>query len=124
MTGIISAVDAMTILYSALVLLALALVFGVLLAVLGKKLAVKEDERVAKVREHLSGANCGACGYAGCDAFAKAVAEGKADVGGCAATAAEEKRRIGEILGIEVKAEETVVVVACNGGNAAADRYE
>lgn len=124
MTALLSAVDAMTILYSALVLLALALVFGVLLAVLGKKLAVKEDERVAKVREHLSGANCGACGYAGCDAFAKAVAEGKADVSGCAATSAEEKRKIGEILGVEVKAEETIIVVACNGGNAAADRYE
>lgn len=92
MINVVSAVNPMTILYSALALLGLALVFGVLLAVLGKKLAVKEDEKVAEVRKHLSGANCGACGYAGCDAFAKAVAEGKADINNCSATAPAEKK--------------------------------
>lgn len=43
--SVLSAVDPMTILWSALVLLALAAVFGILLAVLGKKFAVKENER-------------------------------------------------------------------------------
>lgn len=124
MINVVSAVNPMTILYSALALLGLALVFGVLLAVLGKKLAVKEDEKVAEVRKHLSGANCGACGYAGCDAFAKAVAEGKADINNCSATAPAEKKVIGEILGVSVDAEETKIVVACNGGNAAKDKYE
>ena len=122
--NILSAVDTMTILYSALALLGLALVFGVLLAVLGKKLAVKEDERVTEVRSHLSGANCGACGYAGCDAFAKAVVEGKADINACSATSPDNKKKIGEILGVAVTAEETKIVVACNGGNAAFDKYE
>lgn len=71
MLNLIAAVNPLTILYSTLVLLVLALVFGVTLAVLGKKLAVHEDERIKQVREKLSGANCGGCGYAGCDAFAK-----------------------------------------------------
>lgn len=71
MLNFISAVNPMTILYSTLVLLVLALVFGVTLAVLGKKLAVHEDERIKQVREKLSGANCGGCGYAGCDALQK-----------------------------------------------------
>ena len=62
MLNFISAVNPMTILYSTLVLLVLALVFGVTLAVLGKKLAVHEDERIKRVREKLSGANCGGCG--------------------------------------------------------------
>ncbi len=124
MLGLLSAVDPMTILYSAVVLLGLALVFGVMLSLLGKKLAVKEDELVIKIREHLSGANCGACGYAGCDAFAKAVAEGKADVNACSATAVSEKEKIAELFGVEIKIEEHILVVACCGGNAAADKYE
>lgn len=95
MLNFISVVNPMTILYSTLVLLVLALVFGVTLAVLGKKLAVHEDERIKQVREKLSGANCGGCGYAGCDAFAKAVVEGKADINACSATSAETKSDCG-----------------------------
>ena len=75
---ILSAVNPLTILWSILVLFVLALVFGIVLAVLGKKLAVHEDERIRQVRDKLSGANCGGCGYAGCDAFARAIVEGKA----------------------------------------------
>ena len=121
---IMCAPDPMTVLWSALVLLALAAVFGVLLAVLGKKFAVKKDDKEEEIRRHLSGANCGACGYAGCDAFAKALAEGKADVSSCSATAASEKKIIGEIMGVAVDAEDTKIVVACNGGNNARDKYE
>ena len=124
MLNLISAVNPMTILYSTLVLLVLALVFGVTLAVLGKKLAVHEDERIKQVREKLSGANCGGCGYAGCDAFAKAVVEGKADINACAATSAENKKAIADIMGQSIDAEETMIVVACRGGKYAVDKYE
>lgn len=99
MNTVFSAVNPMTILWSVVILFVLALVFGVVLAVLGKKLAVHEDERIGQVREKLSGANCGGCGYAGCDAFAKAVVEGKADVNACSATSAENKKLIGDIIG-------------------------
>lgn len=121
---IIASVNPMTILWSTVVLLVLAIVFGILLALLGKKLAVHEDERISQVRKHLSGANCGGCGYAGCDAFAKAVVEGKADVNACSATSAESKRLIGDIMGISVSAEDTKIVVACGGGNNAKDKYD
>lgn len=117
-------VDPMTILWSVLILFGLALVFGILLAVLGKKLAVHEDERIGQVKKHLSGANCGGCGYAGCDAFAKAIVEGKADVNSCSGTSVEGKKAIGEIMGVSVSAEETKLVVACRGGNNAADKYD
>lgn len=117
-------VDPLTIAWSTLLLFGLSLLFGILLAVLGKKLAVKEDERIGKVRKKLSGANCGACGYAGCDAFAKALVEGKANVNSCNATSKENKEAIGEILGVQVDAEETKLVVACRGGNNAIDKYD
>ena len=46
-----------------------------MLVVASKLMAVKEDERFPKVRECLPGANCGACGYAGCDGYAKALVD-------------------------------------------------
>lgn len=113
-----------TILWSVLVLFALALIFGLLLAFVGKKFAVEEDERIGQVRSKLSGANCGGCGYAGCDAFAKAIVEGKADINNCSATSKENKEAIGEIMGVSVSAEETKIVVCCHGGTNAKDKYE
>ncbi len=124
MMNILCGVDPITIVWSTVVLLVLALVFGIVLAFLGKKLAVHEDERISKVRAHLSGANCGGCGYAGCDAFAKAVVEGKADVNDCSATSAENKKLIGEVLGVEVSAEDTKIIIACRGGKNAKDKYD
>ena len=51
-----------------LILGVLGLIFGVLLGFAAKKFAVKQDERIPKLRGCLPGANCGGCGYAGCDA--------------------------------------------------------
>ncbi|MEG2687681.1 MAG: RnfABCDGE type electron transport complex subunit B [Clostridia bacterium] len=120
----LAAVNPMTIVYSTVVLVGLAFVLGVLLAVLGKKLAIKTDERVEQVKKKLSGANCGGCGFAGCDAFAKALVEGTADINACSATSVENKVEIGAILGVSVSAEDTKIVVACRGGNNAVDKYE
>ena len=41
---------------------------------------VAVDEKAIAVRECLPGNNCGACGYAGCDAVAAAIAAGEAPV--------------------------------------------
>lgn len=122
--AMLCAVEPLTIVFSVVVLVVLALVFGFTLAVLGKKLAVKEDERIGLVRNKLSGANCGGCGFAGCDAFAKAVVEGKADINACCATSAENKKAIADIMGQSINAQDTIVVVACHGGKNAIDKYE
>ena len=50
-------------------------VFGLGLAFAAKKFAVKRDPRIDQVRDHLAGAHCGACGYAGCEQYAEAVVE-------------------------------------------------
>ena len=45
-------------------------------------------------------ANCGGCGYPGCDAFAEAVVSGEAPIDGCpvgGSTAAN----VGAIMGVE-----------------------
>lgn len=43
---------------------------GAVLCIASKFMAVKVDEKVSKLRGVLPGANCGACGYAGCDEYA------------------------------------------------------
>lgn len=95
---------------------AIGLVFGLVLGVAGKKFAVEVDERVVKVRECLGGANCGACGFAGCDAFAEAVVKGNAPVNGCTPGGAAAAKAIGEIMGVSAEAKEPVVArVRCSG---------
>ena len=68
-----------SILTALLVLSAIGVVAGILLALASHFFKVEENETVKAVRECLPGANCGACGFAGCDAYAEAVADGKAE---------------------------------------------
>ena len=66
--------DASMILLAVAVVGGVGLLIGLLLGVAGKKFAVETDERVEQVREHLAGSNCGGCGFAGCDDYAKKLA--------------------------------------------------
>lgn len=103
----------------------LAVVFALLIVLVSKLCAVKEDERISQISENLAGANCGGCGFAGCADFAKALAEGKADISMCGATSKEGKTKIAEIMGIPFSAEEPkFAVVKCNGGINCNDKYE
>jgi len=87
---------------------------------------VDVDERVTQVRECCAGANCGACGYPGCDGFAAAVVAGKAPVNGCKPAGAEGAKKIAAIMGAEAGAEEErqVARVLCQGVKGVAkERY-
>lgn len=63
--------------YPLFILLGLGFLLGLALAISSKYLKVKEDERIEEVKKRLPNVNCGACGYAGCDAFANAVIKGE-----------------------------------------------
>lgn len=114
------------VLFALLVLAVLGILFGALLSYAGKKFEVKVDERVEKVRAQLGGANCGACGFAGCDAFAEAVVEGKARPNGCPPGGPAAASAIGEIMGLSVEVtERKVAKVFCQGSSAfARERYK
>ncbi|WP_073076266.1 RnfABCDGE type electron transport complex subunit B [Sporobacter termitidis] len=56
-----------------IVLAAIGLVFGLVLAVANKKLKVETNPLIEEVEELLPKGQCGACGYAGCAAYAEAV---------------------------------------------------
>lgn len=115
----------MTIVYAGLLLGVLGLAFGGLLTFAAKKFHVQVDERIEQVKECLGGANCGACGYAGCDAFAAAVVAGKAPVNGCAPAGEKGVRRISEIMGQAAPDTEKMVArVLCQGETGVAmERY-
>lgn len=115
----------MEIVYPVLILTGLAAIFAVVIAICSKKFAVKEDARVETVNSLLAGANCGACGKAGCQDFARALVKGEVNVNDCNATPPSHKREILKILGSnEEVAEATILVVACNGGNKCQDKYD
>lgn len=81
-----------------------------------KYMAVPVDEKEELVRAALPGANCGACGYSGCDGYAAAVAAGEAPCNLCipAGTAGGEK--IAEIMGLSFEGVDAKkAFVKCNG---------
>ena len=117
----------MSILIPVLVLFGVALLCALLLTLANTFFGVKEDQKAKDIRECLPGANCGACGYSGCDGYAKALAEGTTDatnlcVPGGDATASE----IAALLGVDaLDVVEKVAYVACNGTcNATPTKYD
>lgn len=66
------------ILIAAAVIAVAGIIVGIGLGLFGEKFKVEVDEKEVAIREELPGNNCGGCGFAGCDALAKAIAEGKA----------------------------------------------
>lgn len=106
----------MEILTALLVVAAVGLIAGIMLALASHFFGIEEDETVAKIRACLPGANCGACGYTGCDGYAEALANGKAEANLCTPGGAEVAKKLSAVLGCEVEVGEPVVaVVACGG---------
>ncbi len=99
-----------------LVVALIGAVAGVLLVLASHFMAVKVDERLTELRACLPGANCGACGYAGCDGYAEALSKGVAAPNLCTPGGNESAQKIGAVLGIEVgEIERKVAFVHCNG---------
>ncbi|MGM5487661.1 MAG: RnfABCDGE type electron transport complex subunit B [Nanobdellota archaeon] len=95
----------------------IALVFGFLLSYLARRLAPEEDPLVKQIYHVLPHNNCGACGYASCEQFAKAVKEDSSLAGNCAVGGREVQERISGIMGIKLKpVDKKVARRHCSGG--------
>ena len=107
----------MPVLIPVIILFAIALICAVILTLSSVFFGVKEDERAVAIRDCLPGANCGACGYSGCDGYAKALAEGTADKTNlCVPGGDGAAKDIAAILGVDAEdVVEKVAYVACNG---------
>ncbi len=107
----------MDILIAVVIVAVIGLIAGVGLALASKYMAVPVDEKQEKIREALPGANCGACGYSGCDGYAAAVAAGEAEPNKCAPGGETALSAISEILGVTLTSEPKVAFIACKGGH-------
>lgn len=102
----------------------LGLIFGVGLAIASKRFAVHVDPRLDRIHGLLPGANCGACGGAGCFGFAESILSGKLKIDACRVANDQAKEKIAGILGRKlVKGVKAVAVLHCNGGNKVKDRF-
>ena len=107
------------ILIAVLVLGALGLGFGLLLIVANKVFEMPSNPQRDEVRNALPGANCGGCGFAGCDALADAIIEGKAPISACPVGGAAVANEIAKILGIEAMPDQVrnIATVVCQGSS-------
>ncbi|WP_346697606.1 RnfABCDGE type electron transport complex subunit B [Catenibacillus scindens] len=94
----------------------IGLVAGLILSVASIVFAVPVDEKQEAVRAALPGANCGACGFSGCDGYAKALAEGSAEIGLCSPGGEDVANECAAILGKTAgNVEKKVALVRCAG---------
>ena len=116
----------MEIIIPILICLAIAAVCAIILTVSNVLFGVKEDEKFLAIRDALPGANCGACGYSGCDGYAKALSEGKvSETNLCVPGGATAANDIASALGVEAaEVVRKVAFVACNGTCEATKRDE
>ena len=107
------------------VLSGIGLLGAVILVLASHFMHVVEDERVGKVLECLPGANCGACGYAGCADYAKAIVEG-APVNKCVPGGASTAAVAAAIMGVEAgEVVKRKAIVACQGSyDHTTDKYQ
>ncbi|MBR2353935.1 MAG: RnfABCDGE type electron transport complex subunit B [Clostridia bacterium] len=100
-----------------LVVAAIGLVAGILLALISHFFGVEEDETVKAVRACLPGANCGACGYKGCDDYAVALAEGRAAPNLCIPGGEATAEELGTVLRVEIVPPKNVAAFVHCAGN-------
>ena len=107
-----------------LIFAGMGLLAGILLTAASSCFAVESDPTKERITEALPGANCGACGFAGCADYADAIAEGRAEPNLCKPGGAEAAAKIGEILGKTVTAAEPeVMAIHCSGTCDATDTF-
>ena len=114
----------MEILSAVAIVAVIGLILGLVLAVASIVFAVPKDEKAEAVRECLPGANCGACGFSGCDGYAAALAKGETDnTALCSPGGNAVSKEIAAVLGLEAgEVMPGAAVVLCMGHNEIAKR--
>ncbi len=107
------------------IVVVIGLVAGIILTIASKVMFVPVDQLVLDVRAALPGANCGACGFNGCDDYAAALAEDKdthnVSTAACPVGGADLAAALAGIMGVEAEsADPKVAMVMCHGNSGAA----
>ncbi len=101
-------------LYTILIVGGIGLILGIVLSLASKFFAVPIDEKVEKIRECLPGANCGACGFSGCDGYAEALSKGETKPNLCTAGGQNTADQLSEVLGVNITPVKKTAVIHCH----------
>ncbi|MCS7228155.1 MAG: RnfABCDGE type electron transport complex subunit B, partial [Endomicrobia bacterium] len=113
-----------TILNSILILGSTSIIIALLLSYAAKKFKITTDPKKEILLSLLPGANCAACGYAGCEQYADAILNNTAELSLCKPGGAALAKKIAELLGTQIVFQQRVVaLVMCAGGNKAKDEF-
>ncbi len=85
-----------------LTMLGLGSGFALVLLIASVKLKVEVDPKVEEIHHALPNLDCGACGFAGCGQYAKAVLEDAELLGKCAPGGPDISSKIADILNLQV----------------------
>ncbi len=104
----------MQILIAILVLGIMGFIFAGLLGFAADYFRVEEDPRIGQVLAILPGANCGACGLAGCRDYSEKLVLGEAGPNACTAGGAKVAEAIAAVMGVQASAvDRKIAAVHC-----------
>ncbi|MHC4982827.1 MAG: RnfABCDGE type electron transport complex subunit B, partial [Planctomycetota bacterium] len=83
-------------------MLVLAVFMAYVLGWANRALHIETDPRIEKVNEALPGANCGGCGYVGCNEYAEAVVLEGEQVNKCTVGGVSCAKALADILGVDL----------------------
>ena len=106
-----------TIFIAVISLSSIGLLCAAIITVASKVMYVKVDVRVEKINKCLPGANCGACGFSSCEAYAEALVRGETASNLCLPGGETAYKQINEILGLDESGglAKKVAVIRCLG---------
>ena len=103
------------VLITALFALVLAFILGFALGFFKDFFKVEQDPLTGQIRAALPGANCGACGFPGCDGYAAAVANKSAGINKCTVGGQSVAEKLSALAGGVADVAPVVAVLACQG---------
>lgn len=101
----------------------IGLICGVGLSLANLFMSVKGNEKAEEIAAVLPGANCGACSFSGCKAYAEALSTGKVKTTLCPVGGDKVAAQISEILGLKPSTvEKKAAAVLCRGNTDATEK--
>ena len=88
---------------SVLCITAIGISFGLILSIARLKLNVERDPRFQVILDSLPGANCGACGEAGCTGYASNIIESRVPLNLCPVGGSDLTLKLCDVMGIEAE---------------------
>jgi electron transport complex protein RnfB len=98
------------------VVLGIAVLLGILIVIVSHFFQLPVNEKKEELLAAMPGANCGGCGFAGCDGYAQFLADGATNTALCTVGGAACSIELASILGIDASfAEPRIVRLLCQG---------